>query len=533
MTGRIFATKRIAASILIVVLSFASALRADELPSGFQSHKFNPAGQDPTTDAGITSFHIDPDVCSETDYGDGRGESDCNNGNVRSNLYHQENMGIGQAVEYKFDIRIDPNLSYAGYENISANGIYPDGIDSHLFVATWQGPLLHNFLYILKADTTNGLDFLANQCQAPSDFGKWVTFSLKILWASDNKGWVEATCDGRTIYADEAIPTNQAPHCYESNQCEPWVEKNPDRFIFILGPMMEGFGPDWRKIPAATGLFTPIQEGGITIQIKNPTVTSGAVLYDDADHETTKQLQQRLIDLGCDPGPADGVNGAKTRAAALSCKQFPAGQMPPKLTIATLARFLGLYSAADAASLPAGTAPTEAGKFDAEFVVHVAEEAAMKTGHDVDVNSNIFGEIVGAPSGEDELSFILLGKFDYPNNDFFQLEFVIQDNLDQTQQTALKACGGRTLNFPDGSAHAHIKMKRADGGWLAPAQADCFLEALPGSQAAQVAFLFDHFRDIAIGMVNDETINRVRHDGVKIFLRRVAAGDVAVMRGAT
>jgi peptidoglycan hydrolase-like protein with peptidoglycan-binding domain len=44
--------------------------------------------------------------------------------------------------------------------------------------------------------------------------------------------------------------------------------------------------------------------------------------------EIVKQLQARLNALGCDVGAADGLPGKRTREAALSCREFPAGTMP-------------------------------------------------------------------------------------------------------------------------------------------------------------------------------------------------------------
>lgn len=62
---------------------------------------------------------------------------------------------------------------------------------------------------MLKADTRNGVNFLARQCQKPGDFGKWARFSLKIRWANDESGWVTASCDNKVIYAAEGEATNQ------------------------------------------------------------------------------------------------------------------------------------------------------------------------------------------------------------------------------------------------------------------------------------------------------------------------------------
>lgn len=515
-----------------LVLAFAAPASADPHPRGFEEHKFNPPEQQPVTENGVTTFHLSPGVCGAIDYGDGRGENDCENGNARSNLRWTTNYRLGDSVEYRFDVRVDPGLAYAGFYNMAANGVYPNGTDSHLRIASWEGPLLRNFIYMLKVDTTNGIDFLANQCQAPADFGKWVTFSLKTQWAGDGKGWVVASCDDRIIYADEGVATNQAPQCWPSNECEPWVVKNPSSFNFIVGPVLMGFGPDWRKVPGAKDKFDQMQPDGITIQMRNMSVTKGASLYDETGKALIKSLQQRLTELGCDPGPADGVSGRKTRTAALYCRQFPEGTLPAKLTVATAAAFVDAYGGSEVADLPNGVEPESGdGLAKPTFVVHPAEESALRVGRDVEVNSNMIATIEKAKKGENRLDFILVGRFDFQAATMSELELILQTPIDKQAQAALGACGSPVVTYPDGSAHASIAMtRRSDLSFVAPRKIDCVIAALPKGQAAEARFLVDSFRDIAIGMLRDGTIDKVRHEGVAIFYRRVAAGDIVVGR---
>lgn len=64
---------------------FASSALADKFPADFKNHGLNGPVR-PVTKGGITTFQIFDRKCSSVDYGDGRGENDCHNGNIRSTL---------------------------------------------------------------------------------------------------------------------------------------------------------------------------------------------------------------------------------------------------------------------------------------------------------------------------------------------------------------------------------------------------------------------------------------------------------------
>ena len=247
--------RHVAVTTLLFILLFSSSASADRYPNGFSSHKFNGSTK-PTTQNGVTTFHINDRECSKVDYGDGRGENDCHNGNVRSNL-HGPDERVGDSVEYRFDIWVDPATAYPGFNNDHAIGFLPGAMDSRLRIASWEGTFLHNFLYILKLDATNGITFLGKVCQPKKQFGEWVTFSMKVRWAGDKTGWIKVACDDSVLYSAQNLATNQAPHCYITNQCEPGVAKNPRRFIFTVGPVMAGFGFEWKKYGLASQ-FTQI-----------------------------------------------------------------------------------------------------------------------------------------------------------------------------------------------------------------------------------------------------------------------------------
>ena len=127
------------------------------------------------------------------------------------------------------------------------------------------------------------------------------------------------------------------------------------------------------------------------------------------------------------------------------------------------------------------------------------------------------------------LDFILVGRFDFLNSTMSDLLFVLQTPIDKAAQNALKACGAPMDTYSDGSVHARIVMSQpVPTAFVAPANMDCIVNALPKGRAAEAKFLTENFRDIAIGMLRDGTIDKVRHEGVAIFFRQVAASDVSV-----
>jgi hypothetical protein len=330
-----------AAGILGLLCLSMSVSAAEELPSQFRLNSLN-GSTTPVVEDGVITFNIKYAECSDVDYGDGRGESDCRNGNVRSNLEPKDEQRIGQTVEYAFDLWIDPSLEYKGYANEMAVGMLPNSWDSRLRVAHWEGNMVKGFIYKLNLDATNGVTFLGNVCQTPSDFGKWVRFSMKVKWTADERGWVRVACDGRTIFADEGIATDQNPHCYIRNDCDPdRPGRHPSRISFVPGVTYMGYGFEWKE--HGYPQFWPIPEGGITVKMQNLKVIQGAELYGPEDTAKVKILQETLNSLGCDVGTPDGVVGRRTREAARSCRSFEQ-PLPAKLTVLTLPDFVRAYS---------------------------------------------------------------------------------------------------------------------------------------------------------------------------------------------
>ena len=326
--------------LVIMACLLAQPTLADPHPAGFRNHKFNPVN--PVTKNGVTTFHIDNHKCSNVKYGDGRGESDCYNGNVRSVLAPPGHERLGETIEYSFDLWVDPSINYAGWSNDHALGYIPGLRDTRLRIASWEGQYLHNFLYMVKLDSVFGVRFLSKSCFPKEEFGQWNHFSMKIKWAADKRGWIKVACNDRIVWLAENIATNQGPECYITNQCEPDKKKNPNKFLFIPGPVLAGFGHEWKKYGKPSP-FTEIGPDGVTIKMRNLSVKRGAKLYQAEDIERVKTLQSHLVKLGCDPGPADGIYGAKTRETARTCREFDTNVLPFQFDIATLPKVLAAY----------------------------------------------------------------------------------------------------------------------------------------------------------------------------------------------
>jgi len=323
-------------------LALMATAVADPHPAGLRNHRFN-GPNNPVTESGVTTFEIRARECSDIKYGDGRGETDCHNGNVRETIGAHEAQ-IGQTVTYRFDLKVDAPVEYDGWINSHAYGFLPQGHDSRLRIASWEGNRLHNFIYMLKLDGRDGVTFLDRTCFGPDGFDEWHSFRLETRWAADRRGWVRVSCDDEVIYFSEGAPSQTAPHCYITNQCEPGRAKSPSRIYFVLGPVMSGFGPEWKKYGKASQ-FTDFEDS-ITLHMRNVAIKRGGELYDAAASDAVRDLQRHLTALGCDPGPVDGVMGSRTRSAAQDCRTFEEDAVPEAVNANTVAAWLSAYEGA-------------------------------------------------------------------------------------------------------------------------------------------------------------------------------------------
>lgn len=507
---------------LLLTMAASTALAAERHPGSYRNHGLNGSAA-PVTADGITTFHIRNEECSDVDYGDGRGESDCRNGNVRSQISQTHN--IGDTVEYRFDIRIDPAITFRGRFDELAYRLMPDGWDTSLSVAHWEGNRLHNYMHRLKLDTTKGLTFHGEVCQAPEAFGEWVTFTMKVRWANDARGWIKVTCDDRVLYAAEGAPSTRNPHCYIRNQCEPGLRKEPTRVHSQLGLLSHGHGMAWKDMNLRTP-FQRIQDDGITVQMRNIETLPNPVLYGDAEKEQVRALQIRLNELGCDVGEPDGVAGARTRAAALSCRAFPEGTLPDAYNVATLPAFVEAYAAAGAADLAPGRLPG-ADLVSATNEVIAGEDFSLTWGD----KRNVHSELVATVAGRDTpIRFAIIGFYDARSRQFANLSFALLEPIEQPLD-AIADCGaGAGVERPfGGDPVVGLRFQRKDSAYVIE-NADCILSKAPRNQRQRLAFLIDNFADIAVGMARDGTLATIRNDSLRDFIGRVAYGEISVGR---
>lgn len=522
----------------VIAVLFAALLTgpvlADPPPAGFEPHKFNGPSA-PVTEDGITTFHIEDEECSNVDFGDGRGESDCLNGSVRSMLRYERWAELGETLNYSMDILVEPGLEYEGYFNPDSAGFEPRGLDSHIRLASWEGTFLHNFLYILKLNGKTGITFAGEQCQAPEDFGQWVHFSMKVRWTGDNRGWIAVTCNDKYVYVAEGAPSNVSPHCYIQNQCVAGEVRSPRRILYIAGLQMAGWGWGWQDM-GLESQFVKIQDGGITVRMRNMTVTPDPVLYGPDDTALVVELQEALNALGCDVGTADGALGQRTRQAAQTCRTFADGVMPDALNVATLQTFHDLYTGGGADGVVSDAAGEVAvdntvgadGLLMPEHVIDVFADEIQIQDDQLTMVLPLHAEMGRFDLGFDKLDLLIIGRYSPPLENMYELRLLLEKGAPAEIGDALAKCRDiEAEDWGDGKLHVAFDLKLTDGNFIARG-AECGIAALDGPLAAEARFVFANFADIALSLVANGNNQAIAHDGLPIFIEKVARGEVTV-----
>lgn len=248
--------------LLALLLTFfvASTGLAQDQTKQFRTHKFN--GSKPTYSSGVWTFQLEPQGCSKRKYGDGRGESDCFNGNIRSRISAPKVAKPGQEIEYYMEVRIAPEFRYDGG---------PTPAWSKLEIAEWgRTKGIKNHIYDLQLDTVRGLTFERNVCIPPSKLSQWNSFRLRIKWSKTGDGYLEATCNGKVILARRNQQTVIPPDCAAKYklQCDPARQIPGASIYWQVGPKLSGFGSEFAKYGFASQ-FAPFPPNGVRLQVRN------------------------------------------------------------------------------------------------------------------------------------------------------------------------------------------------------------------------------------------------------------------------
>ncbi len=112
---------------------------------------------------------------------------------------------------------------------------------------------------------------------------------------------------------------------------------------------------------------------------------------------------------------------------------------------------------------------------------------------------------------------------------FLNLRFHIDVPLSDKIVAKLDACGGHppTVRYLDGKTRASITLTKVGNDFVVP-DISCLVTNLPPDLAFMATFLTTQFQQIAAGMVVDGTVDAVPHNGVRDWIKAVAAKQIVV-----
>jgi hypothetical protein len=213
---------------------------------------------------GEVTFSIRRGDCQARLYGDERGESDCKNGNSRSQLNSRKTQRMGRTYEYAMDIWIDPRFQYNG------RGWGKVNHRSRLWIAEWQrSNTIKNHMYEMYLDSRGGAKFEDKVCFSPKQFGKWNTFVFQVKWSNSADGVMRVVCNGNVVYSrtgPNAIP----PDCGQPSkqQCKLELQNLRKEVMWSVGPSLKGHGMTYARYGHPSP-FPPFPESGLTMKVRN------------------------------------------------------------------------------------------------------------------------------------------------------------------------------------------------------------------------------------------------------------------------
>jgi hypothetical protein len=225
----------------------------------FSPHIFN--GRDPVLIDGEWVMQLMPGECSAEDYGDGRGESHCTNGNVQSRLYTRNRYQEGDAVEYAFDIFVPSDFRYVETTNRERSSLEISEIQ--------RIQTIKNHMYEMHLDSRRGLTFEERQCFGPDRFGQWNEVRIQARWSSGDDGILQVLCNGGVAY--QLLGANLIPPGCGTDakmQCRLELQDLSKPIQWEIGPMLRGYGGDYASV-GFNSPFSPMPPSGITIRMRN------------------------------------------------------------------------------------------------------------------------------------------------------------------------------------------------------------------------------------------------------------------------
>lgn len=163
-----------------------------------------------------------------------------------------------------------------------------------------------------------------------------------------------------------------------------------------------------------------------------------------------------------------------------------------------------------------------------EFEVFAHEDFGHTQGEASRINTLISAQILDAQRGEDALDFNIRASYSAQTGELRNLVLTINPPLGKERPNDLLACAAAaTRTYDDGEYRVDIRFEQNGNQFLA-SDVQCVLDNLPQPSRFMASFLTNNFRDVAVGMVNQGTINTVSHTGLRRWLLDVAEGRIIV-----
>ncbi len=157
---------------------------------------------------------------------------------------------------------------------------------------------------------------------------------------------------------------------------------------------------------------------------------------------------------------------------------------------------------------------------------HTVEANSFSHGSDW-VGSELHVAIRDAKPGEDAVDMQVQGNV-MSNGGFADLRIIFNPQLGKKVPAALDKCSGPApTKFDDGQYRAVLGFQKAGNTWFA-LDATCVMKHSSRLDAFMMHFVATSFRQIASDMVTSGSIDTVKSDAFRNWLKRVAAGDIVI-----